>query len=213
MPPRYWVTSTMKATYNKAKQPASSDATSIISSTRQALTTKPTTTPLPIPLASIRCSNTLLPCRAVASRLWLWHGTVGPKSKVGSAGFICTPRRPCSRGKHPLELQGSPCVNCHMPSKTYMGVHLRRDHSLRIPRLDQSATLGVPNARNQCHNNKTPSWLIWPTCTASCSVIRKQRPLLRSAVALAPPDDLYANVAAQARQTYYLSKDSTAVCH
>jgi hypothetical protein len=25
------------------------------------------------------------------------------------------------------------CVSCHMPSRTYMGVHVRHDHSLRVP--------------------------------------------------------------------------------
>ncbi|MCA9023245.1 MAG: tetratricopeptide repeat protein, partial [Planctomycetaceae bacterium] len=40
---------------------------------------------------------------------------------------------------------------CHMPSKTYMGVDPRRDHSLRIPRPDLTVKLGTPNACNQCH--------------------------------------------------------------
>ena len=31
---------------------------------------------------------------------------------------------------------GAQCVNCHMPSKTYMGVDNRRDHSIRVPRPD-----------------------------------------------------------------------------
>ena len=26
------------------------------------------------------------------------------------------------------------CVDCHMPSRIYMGVDARRDHSMRIPR-------------------------------------------------------------------------------
>jgi tetratricopeptide (TPR) repeat protein len=39
-----------------------------------------------------------------------------------------------------------------------MGIHERRDHSLRIPRPDLSMRLGTPNACNQCHMNQTPAW-------------------------------------------------------
>ena len=46
---------------------------------------------------------------------------------------------------------GSQCVNCHMPTTTYMNVHARRDHSLRIPRPDLSLQLGTPNACAACH--------------------------------------------------------------
>lgn len=55
-------------------------------------------------------------------------------------------------------LQGSACVDCHMPTTTYMEVDPRRDHSLRIPRPDLSVSLGVPNACNQCHSDETPEW-------------------------------------------------------
>ncbi|GAB5405752.1 MAG: tetratricopeptide repeat protein [Aureliella sp.] len=46
---------------------------------------------------------------------------------------------------------GAQCVNCHMPSTTYMEVDARRDHSLRIPRPDLSQKLGTPNACTGCH--------------------------------------------------------------
>lgn len=29
--------------------------------------------------------------------------------------------------------QGSACIDCHMPQRTYMGVHLRHDHGFRLP--------------------------------------------------------------------------------
>ncbi len=54
--------------------------------------------------------------------------------------------------------EGSSCVNCHMPGQTYMGVDLRPDHSLRIPRPDLSIALGTPNACNQCHVDETLKW-------------------------------------------------------
>ena len=38
---------------------------------------------------------------------------------------------------------GAQCVNCHMPSRTYMQVHSRRDHSFRLPRPDLSEALGT----------------------------------------------------------------------
>ncbi len=46
---------------------------------------------------------------------------------------------------------GAQCVNCHMPSTTYMEVDARRDHSLRIPRPDLSLQLDTPNACTSCH--------------------------------------------------------------
>lgn len=61
---------------------------------------------------------------------------------------------------HPMASTGAQCVECHMPSRTYMVVDPRRDHSMRIPRPDLSATLGVPNACNQCHVERTHQWSI-----------------------------------------------------
>jgi len=59
---------------------------------------------------------------------------------------------------HVANNAGSQCVNCHMPTTTYMGVDDRRDHSLRIPRPDLSKKLGVPNACNSCHSEKSIDW-------------------------------------------------------
>jgi tetratricopeptide (TPR) repeat protein len=53
---------------------------------------------------------------------------------------------------------GAQCVACHMPTRTYMVVDPRRDHSLRIPRPDLSASLGTPNACNGCHADKPSQW-------------------------------------------------------
>jgi predicted CXXCH cytochrome family protein len=49
---------------------------------------------------------------------------------------------------------GAACVECHMPARIYMAVDSRRDHSLRVPRPDLSAALGVPNACARCHPNR-----------------------------------------------------------
>jgi hypothetical protein len=53
---------------------------------------------------------------------------------------------------------GAQCVNCHMPTNTYMVVDARRDHSIRIPRPDLSVSLGTLNACTQCHDGRTAEW-------------------------------------------------------
>jgi predicted CXXCH cytochrome family protein len=62
---------------------------------------------------------------------------------------------------HHFHKAGSPggrCVNCHMPTKDYMIVDPRRDHTLRPPRPDLSAKIGTPNACTGCHQNRTAEW-------------------------------------------------------
>ena len=50
------------------------------------------------------------------------------------------------------------CASCHMPVRNYMVVDPRHDHSFRVPRPDLSATLGTPNACNDCHTDKQAAW-------------------------------------------------------
>lgn len=52
----------------------------------------------------------------------------------------------------------SECKSCHMPGTVYMGNDLRYDHTFRVPRPDLSVKYGTPNACNNCHKNKSPSW-------------------------------------------------------
>ena len=56
--------------------------------------------------------------------------------------------------------EGAPlaCASCHMPTRSYMVVDRRHDHSFRIPRPDLSASLGTPNACNDCHTDKSAQW-------------------------------------------------------
>ncbi len=54
--------------------------------------------------------------------------------------------------------EGTRCINCHMHAQFYMGIDYRNDHSFRIPRPDLSEKLGVPNACNQCHAEKSNQW-------------------------------------------------------
>src|SRR5262249_37864736 len=50
------------------------------------------------------------------------------------------------------------CASCHMPTRTYMLVDRRHDHSFRVPQPDLSVKLGTPNACNDCHADKSPEW-------------------------------------------------------
>jgi tetratricopeptide (TPR) repeat protein len=60
--------------------------------------------------------------------------------------------------RHEPASTGAQCANCHMPQNTYMVVDPRRDHSLRVPRPDQSVQFGVPNACTNCHRERDAKW-------------------------------------------------------
>jgi predicted CXXCH cytochrome family protein len=55
---------------------------------------------------------------------------------------------------HAVGSAGAQCVECHMPSRLYMVIDERRDHSFRVPRPDLSVELGTPNACNNCHTKE-----------------------------------------------------------
>ena len=59
---------------------------------------------------------------------------------------------------HQVGSAGAQCIGCHMPTKTYMVVDARRDHSLRVPRPDLSVSIGTPNACTQCHTGRSAQW-------------------------------------------------------
>jgi tetratricopeptide (TPR) repeat protein len=62
---------------------------------------------------------------------------------------------------HTLHAQGSPgaqCAACHMPTRDYMVIDARRDHSIRIPRPDLSDSLQTPNACTACHKDHDAAW-------------------------------------------------------
>lgn len=59
---------------------------------------------------------------------------------------------------HAAGSTGALCASCHMPQTTYMQIDARRDHSIRVPRPDQSVKLGVPNACNRCHTDRSARW-------------------------------------------------------
>lgn len=61
---------------------------------------------------------------------------------------------------HKQNSDGAQCVNCHMPSKIYMNVDQRRDHSFRIPEPMLSKEFGVPNACQSCHKAQGEDWIL-----------------------------------------------------
>ena len=56
---------------------------------------------------------------------------------------------------HQTAGKGTECVQCHMPTRRYMGVDDRHDHRFGVPRPDLTLSLGVPNAcTDSCHSQK-----------------------------------------------------------
>ena len=108
--------------------------------------------------------------------------------------------------------QAPDCVSCHMPSRTYMVVDKRHDHSFRIPRPDIAMKTGGPNACNDCHTDKSAAWAAeavaqwhgpdrrgFQTWGETFALVRKGDPLARPAlVALIRDSDRPAVVRATA---------------
>ena len=82
------------------------------------------------------------------------HTTQQNAAFPGAAGVFDSP----SHHFHAAGSPGAQCVGCHMPSRLYMGIQSRPDHSLRVPRPDLSAKTGTTNACNSCHTQQTAGW-------------------------------------------------------
>ncbi|MEE2886087.1 MAG: tetratricopeptide repeat protein [Planctomycetota bacterium] len=63
-----------------------------------------------------------------------------------------------SHHHHKPGSSGSLCVECHMPTRSYMVIDPRRDHSLRVPRPDLAERLGTPDACTACHEDQSSAW-------------------------------------------------------
>ncbi len=109
------------------------------------------------------------------------HNATGPKARdtIDTAGLKHKDYDSPAHHFHHAGASGSQCVDCHMPTRTYMVVDPRRDHSFRIPRPDLSIKIGAPNACNLCHTNKTPQWatdavvrVVWPPAAAGDALRR-----------------------------------------
>ena len=67
---------------------------------------------------------------------------------------------PAAHSHHDPRDTGGQCVNCHMPQTTYMQRDPRRDHGFTIPDPLLTKELGIPNACNRCHTDKSVDWAI-----------------------------------------------------
>jgi predicted CXXCH cytochrome family protein len=72
---------------------------------------------------------------------------------------------------HTTGSAGASCANCHMPTRTYMQIDPRHDHSIRVPRPDL-ARYGIPDACTSCHTNRSAAW-------ASAELHRRGRDTVR----------------------------------
>jgi predicted CXXCH cytochrome family protein len=59
---------------------------------------------------------------------------------------------------HAQGTDAAKCTTCHMPSKTYMGVHVRHDHSFRLPAPARAQSLGAPDPCTSCHSDRGANW-------------------------------------------------------
>ncbi len=82
-------------------------------------------------------------------------------NEAGNPDFPTLPLADYDSRDHHLHVagsEGSQCVSCHMPERTYMVLDDRRDHGFRIPRPDLTVTPGIRNACNGCHDDQTAGW-------------------------------------------------------
>lgn len=85
-------------------------------------------------------------------------GAAAVRAGIDAAGLA---RREYDSPAHHFHEPGGPgsrCVDCHMPTRTYMQVDARHDHSIRIPRPDLAQALGTPDACSNCHGDRGAGW-------------------------------------------------------
>jgi predicted CXXCH cytochrome family protein len=59
---------------------------------------------------------------------------------------------------HATGSEAARCTACHMPSRFYMVIDERHDHSLRVPRADLTEKLGTRDACTACHADRGSKW-------------------------------------------------------
>jgi predicted CXXCH cytochrome family protein len=60
--------------------------------------------------------------------------------------------------RHAANTPAALCVSCHMPSRTYMQIDDRRDHSFRIPRPGLATAVDAPDVCTGCHQDQEADW-------------------------------------------------------
>ncbi|MFO1464682.1 MAG: tetratricopeptide repeat protein [bacterium] len=74
----------------------------------------------------------------------------------GRRGAI--PVEPLAHSHHPAGSRGNLCIECHMPATKFMMRDPRRDHGFTVPDPLLTQELGVPNACNRCHSDRSAEW-------------------------------------------------------
>ncbi len=67
---------------------------------------------------------------------------------------------PETHSHHKIGERGDLCTDCHMPQTVYMQRHARHDHGFTIPDPRLTKELGIPNACNRCHTDKSADWSV-----------------------------------------------------
>ena len=67
---------------------------------------------------------------------------------------------PLAHSHHNPGSTGNRCVECHMPITKYMVRDPRRDHGFTVPDPQLTEELGIPNACNRCHTDRSTAWAI-----------------------------------------------------
>jgi predicted CXXCH cytochrome family protein len=60
--------------------------------------------------------------------------------------------------RHEVMSAGSSCVECHMPRNVVSIKAKIRDHGISLPAPENTERHGIPNACNNCHQDRTPAW-------------------------------------------------------
>lgn len=69
---------------------------------------------------------------------------------------------PAAHSHHKGDSAGNRCVACHMPLTVYMQRDARRDHGFTSPDPMLTRELGIPNACNRCHADRSVAWAeVW----------------------------------------------------
>ena len=83
--------------------------------------------------------------------------------RVMPGGARAVPIDPLKHSFHQPGSTGNSCVACHMPTTTYMQRASRHDHGWLKPDPLLTKELGIPNACNGCHQDKSVDWAIEKT--------------------------------------------------
>ena len=112
--------------------------------------------------AGVRCvdchdphsSKTILPGNLLCLRCHT--APVSPLPSIAPAPPIVA----AAHSHHDPDKPGGRCTDCHMPQTVYMQRHARHDHGFTIPDPLLTRELGIPNACNRCHADRSTDWAI-----------------------------------------------------